>query len=217
MPRWGWRECCSRRPRPVLADRALRRAGQLDRRGDAVQIAAHPRQVAGLDRHVSAGADRDAEVGLDERGRVVDAVADHRDRAAVGLEAGDLVLLAVGQHLREDAVDSDLAAMAAAVRWLSPVIMAVSMPMACSRATAVAAVQPERARAGDDQHADGGCEAVDRPAECHHHTPKVTRAIRSTAGTNTAETRAARRWAAPLPDCARSTIVTIRGGVSALV
>ena len=37
----------------------------------------------GLDRDVGAGADRDAEVGLRERRRVVDAVADHRDDAAL--------------------------------------------------------------------------------------------------------------------------------------
>ena len=35
--------------------------------------------VGGLDGDVGAGADRDADIGLRERGRVVDAVADHRD------------------------------------------------------------------------------------------------------------------------------------------
>ena len=41
----------------------------------------------GLDGDLGAGADGDADVGLRERGRVVDAVADHRDdaRPSVGL------------------------------------------------------------------------------------------------------------------------------------
>ena len=96
------------RPPQVLADGALGRAGQLDGRGHAVQVSAHQRQVARLDRNVRAGAYRDAQVGLDQRGRVVDAVTDHRDRPTTGLKAGDLVLLAIGQHLGERTVDADL-------------------------------------------------------------------------------------------------------------
>ena len=55
----------------------------------APQVAAHEREVAGLDRHVGAGAHRQAEVGLGQRGGVVDAVADHRDDPALGLQAAD--------------------------------------------------------------------------------------------------------------------------------
>ena len=51
---------------------------------------------------------RQAEVGLRERGRVVDAVADHRDDAALGLQAADDVGLVGGQHLGDDLVDADL-------------------------------------------------------------------------------------------------------------
>ena len=43
-----------------------------------------------------------------------------------------------------------------------------------------------------------------------HHTPNVTSAMTSTTGTKTAETRSARRCAAPLPACARSTRATMR-------
>ncbi len=47
----------------------------------------HQGQVAGLDRHVGAGAHGQAEVGLGERGGVVDAVADHGHDPALGLQA----------------------------------------------------------------------------------------------------------------------------------
>ena len=60
-----------------------RAAGQPDRVGRHPQVAAHEREVAGLDRDVGAGAHREAQVGLGERGGVVDAVADHRDHAAL--------------------------------------------------------------------------------------------------------------------------------------
>ena len=62
---------------------------EADRVGGGAQVAGDERQVGGLDRHVGAGADRQAEVGLGERGRVVDAVADHRHDAALGLQAAD--------------------------------------------------------------------------------------------------------------------------------
>ncbi len=43
-----------------------------------------------------------------ERGRVVHAVADHRDHAAFGLQAPDHVGLAGREHLGVDLVDPDL-------------------------------------------------------------------------------------------------------------
>ena len=49
-----------------------------------------------------------AEVGLGERGGVVDAVADHRDDAAFGLQAPDDVGLLGRQDLGDDLVDADL-------------------------------------------------------------------------------------------------------------
>ncbi len=57
--------------------------------GDEPRVAADERDVRGLDRDVGAGADRHAEVRPGERRRVVDAVADHRDPAALGLEPRD--------------------------------------------------------------------------------------------------------------------------------
>ena len=61
-------------------------AGQPDRVGGHAQVAADQGEVAGLDGDVGAGAHGEAEVGLGERGGVVDAVADHRHHAALGLQ-----------------------------------------------------------------------------------------------------------------------------------
>ena len=54
----------------------------VDRVGHRAQVAADQGQVGGLDRRVGAGAHRQAQVGLGERGGVVDPVADHGDRPA---------------------------------------------------------------------------------------------------------------------------------------
>ena len=59
-----------------------------DRVGGAAQIAGDEREVGRLDRHVGAGAHRHAQVGLRQRGGVVDAVADHRHHAALRTGAG---------------------------------------------------------------------------------------------------------------------------------
>ena len=54
-----------------------------DRLRHAAQVAAHQRDVGGLHRHIGARADRDAHIGLRQRRRVVDAVADHRHDLAL--------------------------------------------------------------------------------------------------------------------------------------
>jgi hypothetical protein len=64
---------------------AQRAAADRDRSGDVERVGAHQDDVRGLDRDVGARANGDPDVGLGERWRVVDAVADHRDLASVGL------------------------------------------------------------------------------------------------------------------------------------
>ena len=66
-------------------------------------------QVGGLDRDVGAGSHRQPEIGLGERGGVVDPVADHRHDLALALQSLDLVHLFGGQHLGDHLVDADLA------------------------------------------------------------------------------------------------------------
>ena len=63
------------------------------------ELARHEGDVAGLHRHVGAGADGDADVGLRERRGVVDAVADHRHPLALRLQRRDLGRLLARQHV----------------------------------------------------------------------------------------------------------------------
>ena len=93
-------------PEQVLAHGPHGRARELDGLDGRAQVAAHERDVAGLDRDVAPGADRDADVGLRERRRVVDAVADHGDDPPFILQPANLVALPFRQHARDDAVDA---------------------------------------------------------------------------------------------------------------
>ena len=78
------RRRCRRTPRRgcALIVRSVRRERRSASAASA-QVAGDEREVGGLDRDVGAGPDRHPEVGLGERRRVVDAVADHRDDAAL--------------------------------------------------------------------------------------------------------------------------------------
>src|SRR5687768_35870 len=71
---WDADRVVDERPEKILPDDAHRPARELDGRHDASQAPADERHVRGLDRHVGARPDRDAYVGLRQRGRVVDAV-----------------------------------------------------------------------------------------------------------------------------------------------
>ena len=95
-------------PEEVALDRAQRPAGEADRVRRRAQVARDEGDVAGFDRNVGAGADRDPEVGLGERRSVVDAVADHGDDLAGLLQPAHLGHLVLGVHLREHALDPDL-------------------------------------------------------------------------------------------------------------
>ena len=52
--------------------------------GDAAEIAFHQGDARALHGHIGAGAHGDADFGLTEGGRVVDAIAGHRDMLATG-------------------------------------------------------------------------------------------------------------------------------------
>ena len=71
------------------------------------QVALDQRDAGALHRDVGAGAHGDADVGRGERRRVVDAVAGHRDDAALAPVALDDRALLVGQHLGLDLVDAE--------------------------------------------------------------------------------------------------------------
>ena len=94
------------RPEQVLLDDAQCPTRHPDRGRRRCQRRVHERHVRDLDRHIRARSHRDAQAlraRLREGGRVVDAVAHHRDRTALGLQVSDGVALAVGQDARDDA------------------------------------------------------------------------------------------------------------------
>src|SRR5690606_8750657 len=74
------------------------------RRGE---VAPDQGEVTGLDRDVGAGSHREPEVGGGERRGIVDAVTDHGDDLALGLESAYDVDLVGGQDARDDALDPD--------------------------------------------------------------------------------------------------------------
>ena len=97
---------------------------------------------AALDGDVGAGADGDADIGLGQRRRIVDAVADEGQPAASpSRRRWTAVDLALGQHLGHHLVDAQARARwPRAVRRLSPVIIATFSPSACSAAIAAGVV-----------------------------------------------------------------------------
>ena len=106
------------------------------------QVAAHQGEVAGLDRHVGAGAHRHAEVGLGERGGVVDAVADHGDDAGPRACSRRMTsTLSGGEHLGDRPRRCPTwAATSRAARSLSPVSSTGRSPSSRSPAIASAEV-----------------------------------------------------------------------------
>ena len=79
-----------------------------ERVDDTAQIPGHENDVAGLDGDVGAGADGQADVGLGQRRRVVDAVTDEGHLHALVLQALDLFGLVLGQHLGQHPLDAEL-------------------------------------------------------------------------------------------------------------
>src|SRR2546430_15641519 len=63
----------------VLANIAHRRATQMNRTHDAIQIALDERDLRAFHCHIGSGAHRDPDVRARQSGRIVNAVARHRD------------------------------------------------------------------------------------------------------------------------------------------
>ena len=95
------------RPEQILMNVGQSRAAHADGGGDVGQAALHEHDVRGVDGDVRACADGDADIGPGERGRVVDAVADHGHSALLP-ELPDDLGLAVGQHAGHHFVHSGL-------------------------------------------------------------------------------------------------------------
>ena len=86
---------------------AHRRARETPRARDGAQVAAHERHAGALHRDVGAGAHRDADLRARQRGRVVDAVARHRDDVPARLQPRDQLRLLPRQHLGVHLVDAE--------------------------------------------------------------------------------------------------------------
>ena len=89
-------------PEQVLLDDLQRPTRHPDRVHGCQQVRTNERDVRGLDRHVRAGAHREAQslgASLGEGGGVVDAIADHGHVVPLSLELGDDVALVPGQDL----------------------------------------------------------------------------------------------------------------------
>ena len=80
------------------------RAAVLHEVDDARQALAREHDAGGALGHVGGAADGDADLGLAQRGRVVDAVAGHADDVPGGLEALDDAVLVLGEDLGEAVV-----------------------------------------------------------------------------------------------------------------
>ncbi len=93
----------------VLADDAARAAREAQETRQGLEVVAHEGDVGGLERDVGAGgAHGDAQVGGGEGGRVVDAVADHRDQPMAPPQVLDGRDLVGGQEAGADLVDAGL-------------------------------------------------------------------------------------------------------------
>ena len=94
----------------------------------AREIAGQQRHAGALDRHVGAAAHGDADIGRGQRRRVVDAVADHGDAAALAAQPLHHLALALRQHARLDLVDTELRGHRARGGELSPVSITMRRP-----------------------------------------------------------------------------------------
>ncbi len=92
-----------RRERAARHEELLADLDDLDELG---RVRVEVDHVAGLLRRLRAGVHRDGDVGLRERGRVVRAVAGHRDEAAALLVIADERELRLGRRLGEEVVDA---------------------------------------------------------------------------------------------------------------
>lgn len=72
-----------KREEKILANVAHRGAAESTRSGNAAKIAMKQRNGSAFGRHIRAGGHGDADIGLRERGSVVDAIAGNRDNTAL--------------------------------------------------------------------------------------------------------------------------------------
>ena len=97
-------------PEQVLLDVADHRVGEFDGGNGIQQVALHQDDVGRFDGDIGAGANGNAHIGSGQGRGIIDAVADHGNLFALGLELADLLLLILGEDLCHHPVDAGLAA-----------------------------------------------------------------------------------------------------------
>ncbi len=93
----------------VLLDVAHSGPADLDGGHHTLQAALDQRDIRSFDGHIRAGADRQTHIGLRQRRSVVDAVADHRDLLAFGLQHVNVVRFVFRQDFGQHPVHAHLA------------------------------------------------------------------------------------------------------------
>ena len=152
---------------------------------DAAQVAADQRDVGGGHRHIGAGADGDAEIGLRQRRRVVDAVANHgHDPAAAPGARPDLSAFCSGSTSASTWSMPTWRAMASAVARLSPVSIHDVEPERLQLRDRRARLRLERVGDGDQPRRS----AVDR--DVHRRGARAASASRAARRARPARSRA---------------------------
>ena len=95
---------------------------------DAAQVAFDQRDAGAFHRDVRAGAHGNTDIGGGERGRVVDAVARHRDDVPLLAQFADALVFVLRLDASFDFIDAELLGDGSAVRSLSPVSMITLIP-----------------------------------------------------------------------------------------
>lgn len=95
-------------PAEILVDDAHGAAGEGDGIGDGIETGAEECDITGFDGDTGAGGDGDTCIGLFEGWGIIEAVADHDNNVALGLEFGDGGEFGIGLDAGDDLVDTGL-------------------------------------------------------------------------------------------------------------
>jgi len=118
--------------------------------------ALHEHDVTGLDRNAGSSSHGDAEIGLGERGRIIDAVAHKSHTGTLRLQLAHLRGFLMRGHLHERRFDAEFMRERYAATSLSPMITAVRRPWLCkwpmaARRLDIVGVAPMRVSSGRRQ------------------------------------------------------------------
>ena len=186
-----------RRPEQVLLHLAHRRLREADRAPACRAGRSSSARSRRLDGHVGARADRDAHVGLRQRRRVVDAVADHRhDACPRPAAAARIAPCPLAAPRRRPASMPSSCATASAVRRLSPVIITDLDAQRLQLGDGLARARTDRVGDGDEA---GGAGHRRRPTSASCPAPGSALGAPSQAAERRRPARPAARAFRPAP------------------